>query len=85
MYPLTAPRNGGSLSEPLMNRSKALANAVLAAANDSDRHVQFQVALTLGDLQDSRVLATMTQLVRLSSAGDKTRVKWRNGSRRCRN
>jgi HEAT repeat protein len=51
-----------------MNRSKPLANAVLAAASDSDPYVQFQASLTLGDLKDPRVLATMAQLAHRSSS-----------------
>jgi putative membrane-bound dehydrogenase-like protein len=60
--------NALRLSEPLMNRSKPLANAVLAAANDSDLHVQFQASLTLGDLKDPRALATLAQLAHQSSS-----------------
>jgi len=60
--------NALRLSEPLMNRSKPLANAILAAADDSDQHVQFQAALTLGDLRDPRVLATLARLAHRSSS-----------------
>ena len=61
-------QNALRLSEPLMNGSKPLANAVLATADDSDEHVRFQAALTLGDLKDSRVLATQARLAHQSSS-----------------
>ena len=44
-------QNAVRLSERALKQSKPLANAVLAAAADSDPHVQFQAALTLGDLR----------------------------------
>jgi putative membrane-bound dehydrogenase-like protein len=61
-------QNALRMSEPLMSRSKVLANAVLATADDSDQHVQFQAALTLGDLKDPRVLATLARLAHQSSS-----------------
>ena len=59
--------NALRLSEPLMNRSKPLANAVLAAGNDSDPHVQFQASLTVGELQDPRSLAALARLAHQGS------------------
>jgi putative membrane-bound dehydrogenase-like protein len=66
--------NALRLSEPLMNRSKPLARAVLAASDDSDEHVQFQAALTLGDLQYPSVLATLARLAHQRSSDPWFRV-----------
>jgi hypothetical protein len=41
-------QNAVRMSEKDLSRSKPLATAVLAAAGDSDPHVQFQAALTRG-------------------------------------
>ena len=55
-------QNAVRLSERDMNQSKPLANAVLAAAADSDPHAQFQAALVLGDLKEPRALTTLAEL-----------------------
>jgi len=67
-------QNALRLSEPLMNMSKPLANTVLAKADDSDRQVQFQAALTLGYLKDPRVLATLARVAHQSSSDGWFRV-----------
>jgi putative membrane-bound dehydrogenase-like protein len=67
-------QNALQLSEPLLNQSKPLANAVLAATTDSDPHVQFQASLTLGDLKDSRGLAALTELAHQHSSDEWFRV-----------
>ncbi len=61
-------RNALQLSEPLMNKSKPLADAVLAAAADPDTQVRFQSALTIGNLKDTRALGTLSQLAHTGSA-----------------
>jgi putative membrane-bound dehydrogenase-like protein len=55
-------QNALQLSETFLNESKPLANAALGAAADSDAPVQFQAALTLGDLKDPKALAALVQL-----------------------
>jgi putative heme-binding domain-containing protein len=55
-------QNAVRLSEHDLNQSKPLANAVLSARVDSDPHVQFQAALTLGDLKDSKTLTALAEL-----------------------
>ena len=49
-------------------RSKRLADAVVGLSADPDSHVQFQAALTLGELKDSRTLPTLAQLAHQRSA-----------------
>jgi putative heme-binding domain-containing protein len=61
-------QNAVRLSEPALKQSKPLANAVLAAASDSDPHVQFQAALTLGDLKDPQAFTTLAQLAHQHSS-----------------
>jgi hypothetical protein len=61
-------RNSVRLSEHDLNQSKLLANAVLIAAADSDAHVQFQAALTLGDLKNPQALTTLAELAHQHSA-----------------
>ena len=67
-------QNALRVSEPLMNQFKPLANAVLATAEDSDQHVRFQAALTLGYLKDPRVLATLERQAHQSSSDPWFRV-----------
>jgi putative membrane-bound dehydrogenase-like protein len=67
-------KNAIELSEVFLSRSKPLADAVLAAAADPDPHVQFQAALTLGNLKDTRSLATLAQLAHSRSADSWFRV-----------
>lgn len=61
-------QNAVRLTERDLKQSKSLANAVLAAASDSDPHVQFQAALTLGDLKDPQALTTLAQLAHQHSS-----------------
>jgi putative membrane-bound dehydrogenase-like protein len=67
-------QNALRLSEPLLNQSKPLANAVLAATTDSEPHVQFQASLTAGDLNNSRGLAALSQLAHQRSSDEWFRV-----------
>jgi putative heme-binding domain-containing protein len=67
-------RHGLQLSEAFLNRSKPLANAVLAMTGDSDAHVQFQAALTIGELKDNRALGALAQLAHERSADPWFRV-----------
>ncbi|MBL8215546.1 MAG: HEAT repeat domain-containing protein [Bryobacterales bacterium] len=50
------------LAETDMNRNKELADLVVKAATDTDSHVQFQAALTLGNLKDRRAFDTLLEL-----------------------
>jgi len=56
------------LSEFFVKDAKPLAAGVVALAADPDPHVRFQAALTLGDLQDARTLATLAELAHRDSA-----------------
>lgn len=55
-------QNALQLSEPFLPQSKQLGRAVLAAAADTDPHVQFQAALTLGYLKDPGMLKALAEL-----------------------
>jgi putative membrane-bound dehydrogenase-like protein len=61
-------QNAIQLSEPLLGRSKELANAVLSMTSDPDPHVQFQSAVTIGELKDSRALVALAQLAHYRSS-----------------
>ncbi|HZQ53555.1 MAG TPA: PVC-type heme-binding CxxCH protein [Bryobacteraceae bacterium] len=61
-------QNAVRLTERDLNKSKSLGNAVLAAAADADPHVQFQAALTLGDLKDPQTLPALAQLAHQHSS-----------------
>jgi putative membrane-bound dehydrogenase-like protein len=67
-------QNALQLSETFLNESKPLANAALGAAADSDPRVQFQAALTLGDLKDPKALAALVQLAHERSSDPWFRV-----------
>ena len=54
--------NALQLSETFLQNSPTLQNAVIARAADPDPHVQFQAALTLGEVKDRRVLDTLAEL-----------------------
>ena len=56
------------LSEAYLATSKPLADAALRAVSDSDPRVQFQAALTAGELKDSRRLSTLATLAHQRSA-----------------
>ncbi len=66
--------NALQLSEAFLSHSKPLAGAVLAAASDPDPHVQFQAALTLGNLKDARSLGTLAALAHERSSDPWFRV-----------
>jgi putative membrane-bound dehydrogenase-like protein len=55
-------QNALRLSKGFLAESKPLAGAALAMTRDPDPHVQFQAALTIGDLKDSRALDALAQL-----------------------
>ena len=61
-------QNAVRLSERYLNTSKPLARAVLGAVGDSDPHVQFQAALTLGDLKQPQALTALGQLAHAKSS-----------------
>jgi len=61
-------QNAVRLSERYMNQSKPVANAVLAAAADSDPHVQFEAALVLGDMKDPKALTALGELAHQHSS-----------------
>jgi putative membrane-bound dehydrogenase-like protein len=56
------------LSEPMLKKSKALAEATLRMVSDPEPRVQFQDSLTLGELNDTRSLAALASLAHQSSA-----------------
>lgn len=61
-------QNAMRLSERALKQSAPLAKAVLAAASDPDPHVQFQAALTLGDLKDAQTLPALEELAHRHSS-----------------
>lgn len=67
-------QNALQLSEDFLNASKPLANAAISTAADSDSRVQFQAALTLGDLKDPKALATLVKLAHERSSDPWFRV-----------
>lgn len=50
------------LSEPFLQTSDAIRNAVFAMTRDPEPRVQFQLAMTLGSSKDRRALATLVDL-----------------------
>lgn len=54
--------HGLRLAESFLPKSKALADATLALAKDTDTRVQFQAAFTLGQLKDARSLNALADL-----------------------
>jgi len=62
------------LAEPVLNDSSALADAVLKSAADPDPHVQFQSALTLGQLKSERSLDALLNLAHARSSDPWFRV-----------
>jgi hypothetical protein len=50
------------LSEPFLETSEALKNAVFAMTRDPEPRVQFQLAMTLGNSKDRRALAELVDL-----------------------
>jgi putative membrane-bound dehydrogenase-like protein len=63
-------KNALKLSESMLDKSKPLANAVVAMAADSDQQVQFQASLTLGELKNSRTLTTLAELAHQHSSDE---------------
>lgn len=58
------------LAEERLTGSAKVQAAVLALANDPDARVRFQVACSLGDWEDDRILPALAQIV-IQGAGDK--------------
>jgi putative membrane-bound dehydrogenase-like protein len=56
------------LAEPLLSKSKTLAEIALRLTGDSDPRVQFQAALTLGELKNIRRLGALAALAHHRSA-----------------
>lgn len=54
--------NAVRLAEAWLGKSAAVANALLAMKNDRDARVQFQTALTLGEMKDSRALQALADI-----------------------
>jgi putative membrane-bound dehydrogenase-like protein len=67
-------QQGLRLSEPFLNRSKPLAASVLQMIRDTDPQVQFQTALTIGELKESRGLPPLAELAHAHSADPWFRV-----------
>ncbi len=57
-------RHAVRLAEPLLQQSTTLAQAVLDAADDPDRGVRFQTALTLGELENERATHALVRIAR---------------------
>ena len=57
------------IADEFAPHSKPLANAMLAMAKDSDTRVQFQLALSLGELHEARTLPVLAGIAR-AHAGD---------------
>lgn len=55
-------RNALQLSEELVKDSRPLRDAVLACVHDSDPHVQFQLALTLGTVEGDSAMSALAAL-----------------------
>ncbi len=62
------------LSEPFLGWSKPLADAVLGMVHDPDPHVQFQAALSLGEMKDSRALAALAEIAHNRSSDSWFRI-----------
>lgn len=56
------------LAEPLLGKSKTLADAALGMVGDPDPRVQFQASLTLGELKDAKRLGALATLAHQRSA-----------------
>lgn len=67
-------KNSLQMSEGLLAASPALRDAVIALSSDADAQVQFQASLTLGQMKDPRVLATLARLAHEHSADPWFRV-----------
>ena len=57
-------RHAVRLAESRVNDSPKLLAAVLRAADDPDQRVRFQVALTLGEVQDERATSALARIAR---------------------
>ena len=57
------------LSEPFLEKSEAVKNAVFAMTRDPEPRIQFQLAMTLGTSKDRRALAALVDLA-LQRAAD---------------
>jgi putative membrane-bound dehydrogenase-like protein len=51
------------MAEPFLGKSSAVTNAVLGMAKDPDERVEFQLALSLGELQDPRSLQALAEII----------------------
>src|SRR5262249_52281216 len=58
------------LAEPLLARSERVRDSVLDLANSGDAALRFQVALSLGEWDDDRVLGPLAEIA-LRGAGDR--------------
>jgi putative membrane-bound dehydrogenase-like protein len=67
-------QNALRISEGYLGASKPLTSAALAMADDPDPHVQFQAALTIGNLKDSRTQGVLAQLAHERSSDHWFRV-----------
>lgn len=62
------------LAEPRLARSKAIAEAVLALADDRDARLRFQVALSLGEWDDDRIVDPLARVTLAGTADPWTRL-----------
>lgn len=66
--------NGALLAEGWVKTSPALQDEILARANDPDSRVRFQAALTLGDLDDDRILPALAKVAEKGASDRWTRL-----------
>src|SRR5205823_371038 len=59
------------MAEPFLGKSPAVTNAALGMTKDPEARVAFQLALSLGDLQDSRSLNALAEII-----GSRLQEQW---------
>lgn len=62
------------LAEPRLNTSASLLGAALALVRDSDPRVRYQLAFTLGEVNDGRAARALAELARIDAANQWTRT-----------
>lgn len=66
--------NALRLAEPRLGRKAAFAGRVLARAGDADSHARFQCALTLGAIDDDRIVPALARIASLAPEDRWTRA-----------
>ena len=67
-------RNALRFSEPILKSSGRLRELALRSADDSDPHVRFQAALSLGELNDPEVIPALARIARKQADDPWTRA-----------